>query len=329
MSLLGILAALLVVSLGVVIVLSRTESLERRETLAGQSELARTPFGVVEYVIRGDGPPVLVIHGAGGGFDQGLLLADALGGEGNRMIAVSRFGYLRSPLPEDASTLAQADALADFLTQIGVERVDVLAMSGGTPPALQLAARHPERVRSMVLLSPAPFTPFGGEVEDRPVPTSFYTALAGSDVVYWSIQRLAPGLLRTAFDARPDLLAEDEEGRVFTKRLVESFMPASARRAGLRNEGAAVDPDTVYDLEAIRSPVLVVHAADDRLNPVAIGDAVADRIAGAEFIRYETGGHLLLGHHRALREKIAHFFEEVRPLPATPPSSLPERREAD
>lgn len=329
MTFLGILAALLFVAAGVVIILARTESLERRELLAGQSDLVRTPYGVVEYAIRGDGPPVLVIHGAGGGFDQGLLLADALGGEGYRWISVSRFGYLRSPLPEDASTLAQADALADFLTQLGIERVDVLAMSGGAPPALQLAARHPERVGAMVLLSPAPFTPFGGEVEDRPIPTAFYTALVGSDIGYWVMQRLAPGLLRSAFDARPDLLAEEEEGRVFTERLVETFIPASARLAGLRNEGAAVDPNTVYDLEAIRAPILVVHAADDRLNPVAIGEMIAARIAGAEFIRYETGGHLLLGHHGALKEKIARFLEDVRPPPASLPLLPPEPREAD
>lgn len=297
----------LVLLLGAILIFARTDALERRELLAGESQIALTPFGSVEYAIRGEGPPVLVIHGAGGGFDQGLLLADAVGGEGFRWIAVSRFGYLQSPLPEDASTAAQADALAELLTHLEIARVDVLAMSGGTPPALQLAARHPERVGAVALLSPAPFTPFGGEVAGRPIPTSFYTALVGSDVAYWVMQRLAPGTLKSAFDARPELMTEAED-RAFADRLVETFQPASARRAGLQNEGAAVDPEAVYDLEAIRAPVLVVHAADDRLNPVAVGEAIAGRVAGAEFIRYETGGHLLLGHHGALREAIPAFF---------------------
>lgn len=317
MTLLGLIVASAVVLLGAVIILARTEASDRREYLAARSQIAQTPFGAVEYVISGEGPPVLVLHGAGGGYDQGLLLAEAVGGEGFRRIAVSRFGYLNSPLPEDASTAAQAHALADLLAQLGIDRADVLAMSGGTPPALQLAALHPDRVRSMALLSPAPFTPFGDEVEGRPIPTGFYTALVGSDVVYWLMRRLAPGTLKSAFDARPELRTGDEAG--FAQRLIETFPPASARRAGLGNEIAAVDPVTAYDLEFIRAPVLVVHAADDRLNPVAIGEAIAARIDGAEFIRHDNGGHLLLGHHGALRAQIPDFF---RRAPSDTPPNL-------
>lgn len=307
----GIAAAILVILMGAALTLARTEAMERADVLAGQSELARTPQGAVEYVIEGEGPPVLVIHGAGGGFDQGLLLAEVVGGPGRRWISVSRFGYLRSPLPEDASTAAQAEALAALLTELGIERVDVLAMSGGAPPALQLAARHPERVGALVLLSPAPFTPFSGEVEDRPVPPAVYTAIAGSDVGFWVMKRLAPGTLRAAFDARPELLEAAPEDTGFVDRLVDGFQPASGRLAGLRNEIAAVDPQAAYDLEAIRAPVLVVHAADDRLNPVAISETIAARISGAEFIRYDTGGHLLLGHHGDLQEAIPEFLAKA------------------
>jgi pimeloyl-ACP methyl ester carboxylesterase len=309
----GLFVGGLVILLGVAVVVARTEALERRELLSGQSQIAQTSFGAVEYAVQGEGPPVLVVHGAGGGFDQGLLLAEAMGGEGFRWIAVSRFGYLQSSLPEDASAAAQAGALAELLSQMGIERADVLAMSGGVPPTLQLAARHPHRVGALILLSPAPFTPFGGEVEERPIPTSFYTAIAGSDIGYWSMRKLAPGVLRSAFDARPELLTDDES-RAFTDRLVESFLPASGRLAGIRNEGAAVEPGAVYNLEAIRAPVLVVHAADDRLNPVAVGEVIASQIAGAEFIRYETGGHLLLGHHEELRARIQAFLEEADPI---------------
>ncbi len=309
-----LIAGFLIVVPGAVIILARTEASERRGHLAARSEIAQTPFGALEYVITGEGPPVLVLHGAGGGYDQGLLIAEAVGGEGFRWIAVSRFGYLNSPLPEDASTVAQAHALATLLSQLGIDRAGVLAMSGGAPPALQLAALHPDRVGSMALLSPAPFTPFGGEVEGRPVPTAFYTALAGSDVVYWLMRRVARGTLKSAFDARPELRAGDEDG--FARRLVDTFLPASARRTGLGNEIAAVDPGTVYDLESIRARVLVVHAADDGLNPVAIGEAIAARIDGAAFIRYDSGGHLLLGHHGALRAQVSEFFSRA---PSDPP----------
>lgn len=81
--------------------------------------------------------PVLVIHGAGGGFDQGRLVAETMVGGGFTWISVSRFGYLQSDLPDDSSTAAQAEAFADALDRIGVNRVGILAISGGAPPALK------------------------------------------------------------------------------------------------------------------------------------------------------------------------------------------------
>ena len=128
--------------------------------------------------------PVLVLHGAGGGHDQGRLIAEAFVGDGFRWIAPSRFGYPGTPMPGDASVAAQADALVDLLDALDVRLVDVVGFSGGAPPALQLAARHPGRVNRLVLLSSAPFTPFEPEVPDRPLPTWLYAALFGSDTVY-------------------------------------------------------------------------------------------------------------------------------------------------
>lgn len=279
-----------------------------RERLQGEREVAQTTHGPVEYVAWGEGPAVLVIHGAGGGFDQGRLIAEELGGEGFRWIAPSRFGYLGSPLPEDASTAAQADAFAELLDQLGLERVTVMGFSGGVPPALQLAARHPDRVSALMLLSSAPFTPFGAPTEERPIPDWLYQALFGSDAVYWSLTKVARGTLEQAFDARPELVAaapEAEQG--FPARVVDAFLPASDRIAGVRNEGAAIDPQAVYALETIRAPTLVVHARDDRINPFGVGETIAARVPGAELVVFERGGHLLLGHHAALRSRISDF----------------------
>ena len=71
------------------------------------------------------------------------------------------------------------------------------------------------------------------------------------------------------------------------------------------NEAAAVDPSLMYRLDDIESSVLVVHAVDDRLNPFDIGKTLAERIDGSKLLVLETGGHLLLGHHAELRERIA------------------------
>jgi pimeloyl-ACP methyl ester carboxylesterase len=104
-------------------------------------------------------PAVLVIHGAGSGFDQGLDLAQPLVRRGFRVIAMSRFGYLRTPLPADASPEAQADAHACLLDALGVKQAAVIGGSAGAPSAIQLALRHPERCSALVLLFPMTWAP--------------------------------------------------------------------------------------------------------------------------------------------------------------------------
>lgn len=282
---------------------------EARRTLASASEVLNTPRGDIEYATWGEGPPALALHGAGGGHDQGRILADALGGDGFRWIAPSRFGYLRSTLPPDASTAAQAEAIVALLDHLGVDRVAVLAMSGGAPPALQLAIAHPERVTALVLLSTAPFTPLTADAQDLPIPAWLYQALFASDFPFWALHRLAPGLLAPIFDAVPDpdrpLTAEDQ---AFVAALTDGFLPVTDRVPGLRNEGAAIDPQARYPLSGIAAPTLVIHARDDAINPFAIGAYAAAGIPGAEMIALDAGGHLLLGSHPALRERIGGFL---------------------
>src|SRR5688500_11640845 len=67
------------------------------------SQVIQTPCGAIEYALAGSGPPLLMIHGAGGGFDQGLEFGAPLARAGFTVIAPSRFGYLQTPLPDDAS----------------------------------------------------------------------------------------------------------------------------------------------------------------------------------------------------------------------------------
>ena len=117
---------------------------------------APTRHGVMEYAVAGEGPPVLMIHGTGGGFDQGLLFARRLVAAGYRVIAPSRFGYLRSALPADPSSEDQADAFVDLLDALGIDRVPVVGGSAGALSAIAFALRHPDRCTALVALVPAP-----------------------------------------------------------------------------------------------------------------------------------------------------------------------------
>jgi pimeloyl-ACP methyl ester carboxylesterase len=303
---------IVIVGAGVTYWVFRQELQATGNRLEAGSEVIETRHGPMEYYMVGEGPPVLVVHGAGGGYDQGLLLPNAFGGDGFRWIVPSRFGYLGTPLPADASTSAQANAFADLLDSLGIERVGILAMSGGVPPSLQFAQRYPERTSALVLLSSAPYTPLTAGDQKLPVPIWVYQALFKSDFPFWLIQKIAPHSLDAMFDVSPELratLVPEEE--VMVSSLIESFQPVTWRIDGLNNEGAAIDPHTTYRLEEISAPTLVVHAKDDHINPFLIGEYTAKHIRAAQFLPLESGGHVLLGHHAEIRGIVNDFLRKT------------------
>ena len=71
--------------------------------LARRSSVLETSAGALDHAVAGHGPPLMMIHGTGGGFDQGLLFAHRLRESGFQIVAPSRFGYLDSAFPDDAS----------------------------------------------------------------------------------------------------------------------------------------------------------------------------------------------------------------------------------
>ena len=73
-----------------------------RARVAHGSLLAATRCGPIEYQEAGAAVPLLAVHGSGGGYDQGMAFAGALAHHGVRVIAMSRFGYRRTPMPADA-----------------------------------------------------------------------------------------------------------------------------------------------------------------------------------------------------------------------------------
>ena len=113
---------------------------------------ARTAFGRIAYVERGAGPVALFLHGLPlNGFQwRGAL--ERLS-PGRRCIAPDSMGLGYSEIPDGQSLTpeAQVDMLVAFLDALRVPRVDLVASDSGGAIAQILVARHPERVRSLLL----------------------------------------------------------------------------------------------------------------------------------------------------------------------------------
>lgn len=90
------------------------------------SVMITTRCGPIEYQEAAAGTPLLMVHGSGGGHDQGMAFAGNLAQQGVRVIAMSRFGYLRTPMPADESPAAQADAHVCLLNALGIARAAVM-----------------------------------------------------------------------------------------------------------------------------------------------------------------------------------------------------------
>jgi 2-hydroxy-6-oxonona-2,4-dienedioate hydrolase len=296
---------------------SQRDIRQARARVAAGSQIVQTPCGPIEYATAGEGPPVLIVHGSGGGYDQGLDLGGALAERGFRVIAVSRFGYLRTPLPGDASAAAQADAHACLLDALKIERAAVLGASAGGPSTLQFALRHPARCSAVVLLVPAVYVPRAGNAESvrSSARTEFLfdTALK-SDFLFWGAARLARNSILRSLLATPPALVEsasaDEQARV--DKLMNHILPVSARRLGLLNDGAVVRSLERYDLERITTPTLAVSTQDDLFGTFDSARYTAEHIPGARFVGYPSGGHLLVGRQQEVMAEIAGFLNGHR-----------------
>ncbi|HEU4504167.1 MAG TPA: alpha/beta hydrolase, partial [Nitrospira sp.] len=285
-----------------------------RDRVSGRSQTAQTACGPIEYAVAGSGPPVLVVHGAGGGFDQGLDFGAPLVEQGFRIIAVSRFGYLGTPMPEDASPAAQADAHACLLASLGIERVAVIGGSAGAPSSIQFALRHPNRVAALVLLVPAVYVPRPDNAPSVHTQTGMQlimnTALQ-SDFLFWIMNKVARGpLIRIMLATPPSIVRNappDEQTRI--QQVLDHVLPISARRDGLLNEANVIPSLPRYDLERINVPTLTLSCADDLFGTYDGARYTADHIPGARFVGYPTGGHLWVGHQQEVTREITQFLK--------------------
>jgi pimeloyl-ACP methyl ester carboxylesterase len=280
------------------------------------SALIETAAGPIEYAVEGAGHPLLSIHGAGGGFDQGLANARELVGDGFRVVAPSRFGYLRTPVPKDVSPAAQAAAHAALLTALGITSATVLGVSAGARSAVELALRRPDLVAALILVVPALYSP-SSPVAVESSSTSqlaFRMVNAGMDFVWWAAQRVMPSMLVRFMGVPPALFAALPPGaRDRVLRIVGSVQPLSRRAAGIRIDSAAELHD--LPLERVSAPTLVMSARDDLFNTVPAAEFAAAQIPGAALIIYETGGHLLAGREADARAAARAFLAKLRLIP--------------
>ncbi len=260
-----------------------------------------TEYGAVEYADDGAGPPLLVSHGIFHGCDGGLLSVRDLTAD-RRVIVPSRFGYLGSTKPVDATAALQADAFVALLDHLDVASVDVIAISAGTSAAVQLALRHPERVADLVISSGN----FPGSTTAEAPPG--WAKVFYSDPAMWLLKVAARPAFARLMGVPPGFPRNDHDRQAMDEML-ESIFPVGPRAAGAVFDAYVSNPDVSdYPLENISVPTLVVHAADDPLATYSAAVDAAARIPGATLVSLRSGGHLQLGQTERVRTALDGFL---------------------
>lgn len=270
-----------------------------------------TSHGSVEYAAFGDGPPLLCLHGAMGGHDQSAILGQLLAPEGWLVLAVSRPGYLGTPLGGRGTPEAQADLCAALLAHLGVGPTAVMAVSGGGPCAVHLALRHPRLTRALALVSTC-----SGRITER-LPLA------------WHLLRLAARFPRLGALLRPKaatpgqavkrgfgdpgsrraVMHDPEALALFSELSAQTRSRLEERLAGTVND-VAVTRSRDYPLEDVAVPTLVVHGTADPHVPFAAhGKRLAERIPGARLAALAGGEHAaIFSHRRQARQAVAAFL---------------------
>jgi len=244
------------------------------------------------YEESGSGDPLLLIMGLAADSIAWMLQREAFAAR-YRTVVFDNRGVGRSSKPAGPYSIAQmADDSAALLRTLGIDRAHVVGVSMGGMIAQELALRHPEQVRSLVLgctyAKPdaaieaqlvESLQAFGGT---RSADGQIQVDLATLDPMAF-LQRLLPLTFTPQFimTELPKLM------QMFGGALQYGFDMSAV----LAQVAATQAHDTIDRLDAIRAPTLVLCGDADLLIPASNSDLLAERIPGAKLVKLAGGSH--------------------------------------
>lgn len=233
----------------------------------------------IAYRERGEGPPLVLLHGWPLDSREWHRQLDDLSDE-FRVVAWDSPGAGLSSDPPDTSKLSDwADWLAEFIEVLGIAPAHVAGLSFGGGLALALFQRHPEVVRSLTLMSA--YAGWGGslppeEVEARVASTLRTTELAPAQWAPESIETLLPE------GSEPELADE-------LTRMLHDFHPAATRTA----LHAFADADLRDTLVDVNVPTLLLYGELDKRSPRAVWEPIHAAIAHSKLVVIPGVGHMI------------------------------------
>lgn len=277
--------------------------------------LVQTKAGPIEYTLVGKGPVVLRLTGSmddceSSGGNEALLAA------GFSILTPSRPGYGQTPLSVGRAAPEAAEAMAALMDRLGLSNANVIAESSGGPTAIYLAARHPERVRKLVLVEA--ISEYMKDVDRKGFETrkKFYDSQYGyMRYMLKVLARVAPKSLARVTMSIFGAHDPDEAVKRLSKADIDGICNFYLRWGASWGQAASNDMDqTVEDvvLNSIQVPTLIVHSRADAAIPFAIAEHSHASIAGSELWESPAWSHMTSGPEAAAVDaKVVEFLKKV------------------
>jgi pimeloyl-ACP methyl ester carboxylesterase len=266
----------------------------------------------VNLVEMGEGPPVVLVHGHSGCWQNWLENIPQLARR-HRVVTMDLPGFGYSEMPEWVSIENYAAFLDALCAELGIEDAAVVGNSMGGFVGAELTVRHPERVSSLVLVSAAglstKYLGFSNEFYRRKSVRAFARVF---------------NAYATIPEARAETLVRRRRLRRAVLRAVVKYperLPGPLTAELLRGSGRpaapyATDAIMAYDfrdrVDEIDCPTLIVWGADDRIVPVEAADAFERAIPGARKVIFPDTGHVpMVERPAAFNRLLEEFFAAV------------------
>jgi pimeloyl-ACP methyl ester carboxylesterase len=261
--------------------------------LPPQGRFIDVPGARLHVVDKGQGPPVLLIHGLAGQlghFTYGIV--DRLATR-YRVVAVDRpgSGYSLRDAGASATLGAQADVMAALIDVLQLGRPVVVGHSLGGAVALALAQRHPLQVAALALVAPLTHEP-------KAVPAAFNGLAIGQPwlrrAVAWTLALPAMILQRDkvlamVFGPEPVPADFGSRGGGLLGLRPSQFIAAATDLAAVQQDLPALE----QAYPRLRLPVAVLCGRGDRiLDPAEQGQSLAAVLPGTR-LQLVDGGHML------------------------------------
>lgn len=235
----------------------------------------------VRFVDRGEGPPVVLIHGFASALETWHGVMAELS-KTHRVLAMDLKGFGWSSRPRgDYSPQAEAQLVLALMDQRGIHRAEVVAHSWGSSVALAMALAAPGRVSRLAL--------YDAWVYEEQLPTTFLWARADG---------IGEALFDLFYAERPDEKIERafyDKDKYVTERLVEQVENALDRPGTTAAALAAVRGQRFKDVQAlyagIKQPVLLLWGRDDQVTLLPHGERLARDLPNARLLVYPRCGH--------------------------------------